>query len=187
MDTPITAPADRTEACLQHVQRLQRRSRSGRAPLSPDGLWIAITGNCNFRCVGCWFEALFTKTYVSLGEVRTMLQGSRDRSYAYISFTSGESFLHPQLCDIIEICRKPFRLVRSGGKHREQLCCYMAEEAFDIAAERYGLGFDTPPEAVEVCNPPAFWRFRLDMATGNAGDLCGQCKQARTFRWRGGK
>lgn len=372
MDTPITATTDRTQLYAAHVRKLRDLSLSGHAPLSPDGLWISITGNCNFKCVGCWREGLFTKTYVSVDEVKAMLQGSRDRTYSYISFTWGEAFLHPQLCDIIELCRemhpeavidlmsngsippkgrfakavsmiddlglsidgatkatyetirvggsfekflentreivairaatgrprdltlsftanmqniaelpdlvslaaelgvpyvyaqpmemlhpdivarvgqynlsnmpreeiyciadaamargkdlgvrvdlagflerpvsaetdiepsaeemardvrecqypyqKPFLLVRSGQKYRVLLCCYMVEDAGDIAAERYGLEFDTPPEAVAVYNSPAFWRFRMDMATGKAGDLCGRCMQARTLPWHG--
>ena len=368
---PVTV-SERDALYLRHVRRLRDLSLSGQAPLSPDGLWISITGNCNFKCTGCWREGLFTKTYVSLDEVTVMLKSSLDRNYSYISFTWGEAFLHPQLCDIIELCRqmhpeavidlmsngsippmgrfakavsmiddlglsidgatkatyetirlggnfekflentrqiveiraatgkprdltfsftantqniaelpalvtlaaemgvpyvyaqpmemlhpdivervgafnlshmpreaiylitdaavalgrklgvqvdlagflvrpssaeadvepsdaemardvrecqypykKPFLLVRSGEKYRVLLCCYMVEDAGDLAAERYGLEFDTPPEAVEVYNSPAFWRFRTDMAEGKAGDLCGRCMQARTLPWHG--
>jgi pyruvate-formate lyase-activating enzyme len=372
MDNLLTAATDRNELYLRHVRKLRDLSLDGVAPLSPDGLWISITGNCNFKCVGCWREGLFTKTYVSVAEVKTMLAGSLDRRYSYISFTWGEAFLHPQLCDIIELCRemhpeavidlmsngsipprgrfakavsmiddlglsidgatkatyeairlggnfekflentaeivairaatgkprdltfsftantrniaelpdlvslaadlgvpcvyaqpmemlhpeivarvgqydlhhmprediyriadaamargqtlgvrvdlagflerpvsaeadvepsaaemardvreyqypyrKPFLLMRSGEKYRVLLCCYMVEDAGDLAAERYGLEFDTPPEAVTLYNSPAFWHFRTDMATGKAGDLCGRCMQARTSPWHG--
>ena len=106
MDTHGPGTTDRNEAYLRHVRKLRDLSISGQAPLSPDGLWISITGNCNFKCVGCWREGLFVKTYVSVDEVTAMLQGSRDRRYSYISFTWGEAFLHPQLCNIIEICRQ---------------------------------------------------------------------------------
>ena len=102
---PVTV-SERDALYLRHVRRLRDLSLSGQAPLSPDGLWISITGNCNFKCTRCWREGLFTKTYVSLDEVTVMLKSSLDRNYSYISFTWGEAFLHPQLCDIIELCRQ---------------------------------------------------------------------------------
>ena len=372
MDTQVTTDTEKTALYAAHVRKLRDLSLSGRRVLLPDGLWISITGNCNFKCVGCWREGLFTKTYVSVAQVKNMLVGSRDRQYGYISFTWGEAFLHPDLCDIIEMCRemhpeakidlmsngsippkgrfakavsmiddlglsidgatkatyeairvggnfekflentraivairaatgqprdltfsftantqniaelpdlvtlaaelgvpyvyaqpmemvhpeivarvgayhlglmptdaiyritdaalargkalgvhvdlagflvrpvggdadiepsaderdrdvrqcqypyqKPFLLVPSADKYRVLLCCYMVEDAGDIAAERYGLEFDAPPEAVAVYNSPAFWRFRTDLADGKVADLCGRCMQARTYPWQG--
>jgi pyruvate-formate lyase-activating enzyme len=91
---------------LDVVTRRRDLSLSGKTRLAPDGLWIAITENCNFRCIGCYREGLFKKTYVSVDEVRRMLQDDRGHSYDYISLTTGEAFLHPEFCDIIEACRE---------------------------------------------------------------------------------
>lgn len=92
-------------AYLAHVERLRIASLSGAKVLAPDGLWLAITQNCNFKCVGCWREGLFSKTYVSVQDVTRMLADSAGHAYQYISLTTGEAFLHPQVCDIIEACR----------------------------------------------------------------------------------
>lgn len=355
---------------LEHVALLRDASLSGRRRLAPDGLWIAVTENCNFKCIGCWREGLFKKTYLSHDELRKMLASSTGQAYSYISFTNGEAFLHPQLCDLIEMAReyhpnavidlisngsippkgrfakavamvddfgmsidgatketyesirrggnfekfldnvrevvairkaagkpgglsfsftaitrnigelpdvvkiaadlgvpyvwaqpmemehpdiaertgqyhishmpkeemwawvdkakatgkalgvavdvahylerprrdepqepgadqlardmqhcqypyeKPFQFVRAGDKFQVLLCCYMFETTPAIAAERYGLEFDTLPDVIDTYNSEAFWKFRTDLAHGRAGDLCGRCMQASTYPWR---
>lgn len=355
---------------LAHVERLRAASLSGKARLAPDGLWIAVTENCNFKCIGCWREGLFKKTYLSKDELRKMLASSTGQGYSYISFTNGEAFLHPDLCDLIEMAReyhpgavidlisngsippkgrfaravamvddfgmsidgatketyesirrggnfekfldnvrevvairkaagkpgglsfsftaitrnigelpdvvkiaadlgvpyvwaqpmemehpeiaertgqyhishmpkeeiyawidkakavgkdlgvavdvahylerprkgeaidpagdqlawdmqhcqypyeKPFQFVRAGDRFQVLLCCYMFETTPAVAAERYGLEFDTLPDVIDTYNSEGFWKFRMDLAQGRTGDLCGRCMQASTYPWR---
>lgn len=93
---------------LQRYRRFVREERlaaaHGGIRLVPDSLWISITENCNFRCVGCYTEGVFKKTYVSIDDVRNMLTGSQVQ-FSVISLTEGEAFLHPLLCEIIEACK----------------------------------------------------------------------------------
>jgi pyruvate-formate lyase-activating enzyme len=106
--TPTGHTADcispRYQRYLDFVRRQRKLALDGALKLAPDGLWLSITENCNFRCVGCYTEGLFKKTYVSIDEVRRMLPASETK-FTYISLTEGEAFLHPQLCEIIELCK----------------------------------------------------------------------------------
>lgn len=105
-DLPAPPPAsDLDLAYRRHLDALRADSLEGRRSLAPDGLWLAITENCNFRCIGCYREGMFKKTYVAVEDVRRMLEGSAGHEYQYISLTFGEAFLHPQFCDIVEACR----------------------------------------------------------------------------------
>ena len=105
MDT-LSPPATEIDVeYRQHLDRLRADSFAGIRRLAPDGLWLAITENCNFKCIGCYREGMFKKTYVSVPDVCKMLADSSDHAYDYISLTMGEAFLHPELCDIIEACR----------------------------------------------------------------------------------
>ena len=77
---------------------------SGQLKLTPNALWLRISENCNLRCVGCYVEGKFKKKYLSLDDVKKAIkfEGQVDE----ISFTSFESLLHPQFCEIIELCRE---------------------------------------------------------------------------------
>ena len=105
MDRPSAASSDLDAAYGQHLAQLRADSLAGRRRLVPDGLWLAITENCNFKCIGCYREGMFKKTYVSVADVCKMLADSSGHEYQYISLTYGEAFLHPEFCDIIEACR----------------------------------------------------------------------------------
>ena len=97
--------AEIERAYLDHLGRLRAASLARETVLAPDGLWLAITQNCNFKCIGCWREGLFKKTYVSVEDMKAMLADSAAQPFKYISLTTGEAFLHPEFCDIIETCR----------------------------------------------------------------------------------
>lgn len=105
MDTHSPAASDLDIAYRQHLAVLRADSLEGARRLAPDGLWLAITENCNFKCIGCYREGMFKKTYVSVPDVCKMLADSSGHAYDYISLTTGEAFLHPLFCDIIEACR----------------------------------------------------------------------------------
>ena len=105
MDTLSPPPTAIDIEYRQHLDRLRADSFAGVRRLAPDGLWLAITENCNFKCIGCYREGMFKKTYVSVPDVCKMLVDSSGHAYDYISLTMGEAFLHPKLCDIIEACR----------------------------------------------------------------------------------
>lgn len=107
MDAPALPAATELDlAYRRHLDALRADSLAGRRRLAPDGLWLAITENCNFRCIGCYREGMFKKTYVSVEDLRAMLGSSSAHEYEYISLTFGEAFLHPQFGDIIEACRE---------------------------------------------------------------------------------
>lgn len=90
---------------IEHFETAHREAKDGKLQLVPEGLWLSITENCNFKCVGCYTEGLFKKTYLSLEELKLMLDGN-DAKYNYISLTEGEAFLHPALCEVIEYCKE---------------------------------------------------------------------------------
>ncbi len=91
---------------LAHVEQSRQRAERGELRLLPDMLWVGVSENCNLQCVGCYTEGLFKKVYLDPAEVRAFLSTSSGK-FEYISLTNvGEAFLHPQLCDIIEICRE---------------------------------------------------------------------------------
>ncbi len=105
MNAHAPVATDLDIAYRQHLDAVRADSLSGRRLLAPDGLWLAITKNCNFKCIGCYREGMFRKTYVSVPDVCKMLAESSGHAYDYISLTTGEAFLHPEFCDIIEACR----------------------------------------------------------------------------------
>ncbi len=105
MNTHSPAATDLDIAYLEHLAQVRADSLAGTRLLAPDGLWLAITENCNFKCIGCYREGMFKKTYVSVPDVCKMLADSSGHAYQYISLTTGEAFLHPEFCDIIEACR----------------------------------------------------------------------------------
>ncbi|WP_298423777.1 radical SAM protein [Rhodoblastus sp.] len=96
--------SERLKRYRAFVRQKREQARAGEFSLAPDSLWLSITENCNFRCVGCYTEGLFKKTYLSPDELRRMLSGETE-TYSLISLTDGEAFLHPELCEIIEICK----------------------------------------------------------------------------------
>lgn len=89
---------------LNFVDATARRSLAGENSLMPNDLWLRVSENCNLKCIGCWTEGLFRKVYLDVEEARKMLSTKGD--FRQISLTSGEPFLHPKLCDILEICRE---------------------------------------------------------------------------------
>ncbi len=101
---PMKALSPRLRRYLNFVDSRRRLAANGGLRLAPDGVWLSVTENCNFRCVGCYTEGLFKKTYVSIDDVRNMLS-ENDARFTYISLTEGEAFLHPELCEIIELCK----------------------------------------------------------------------------------
>ena len=96
------------EAYLEAVARRRALSLSGEKLVAPDELWLPASENCNFRCVGCWREGMFKKSYLSLDETRRILENNKGHRFKSVSLTSGEGFLHPLLCDIIELCRETY-------------------------------------------------------------------------------
>lgn len=89
----------------QHVARGEiAEGRAGRLVLSPKSIWLNISDNCNLRCVGCYSEGKFKKNYVDIEEVRKSIQF--EGNIEEISFTTNEAMLHPQFCDIIDMCRE---------------------------------------------------------------------------------
>jgi MoaA/NifB/PqqE/SkfB family radical SAM enzyme len=91
---------------LAHVEHSRERAERGELALLPNTLWLGVSENCNLQCIGCYTEGLFRKVYLEPVDVRTFLSTSIG-SFEYISLTNvGEAFLHPRLCDIIEICRE---------------------------------------------------------------------------------
>jgi MoaA/NifB/PqqE/SkfB family radical SAM enzyme len=91
---------------LAYVEDAYVKAQRGEFHLEPPAiLWLAITENCNLKCVGCYTEGLFKKVYIDVADVRRLLS-SVGSGFQCISLTEGEAFLHPKLCDIIEICKE---------------------------------------------------------------------------------
>jgi molybdenum cofactor biosynthesis enzyme MoaA len=91
---------------LAYVEDAYSRAERGEFHLAPPAiLWVAITENCNLKCVGCYTEGLFKKVYIDVADMRRLLS-SVGSGFECISLTEGEAFLHPKLCDIIEICKE---------------------------------------------------------------------------------
>jgi MoaA/NifB/PqqE/SkfB family radical SAM enzyme len=91
---------------LRHVENAAAQAAEGSFKLpSPETLWIAITENCNLRCVGCYAEGMFKKTYLTLDDLRSILS-SAGQSFTYVSLTEGEAFLHPKIDEIVSLCKE---------------------------------------------------------------------------------
>lgn len=83
--------------------------RASVAPTSLETLWINTGSLCNLSCEHCYIESTPTNdrlVYITLDEVRTLLDEIRDESFATreIGFTGGEPFLNPDMVAIIELC-----------------------------------------------------------------------------------
>ena len=103
-DTGAENLRQRYETYRDRAMLMIEAGRRNELRLAPDELWVGITNNCNLRCVGCYFEGKFTKSYVRPEDVLRAIQS--DTPIRQISLTSyGEALLHPQLCEIIELCR----------------------------------------------------------------------------------
>lgn len=98
------SPDNPFEDFLSLTQRKINDGRAGKLRLTPKELWLNISENCNLRCVGCYTEGRFKKVYADIEEVRKAIQvhGTVEQ----ISFTTNEAMLHPQFCDIIDLCRE---------------------------------------------------------------------------------
>jgi uncharacterized Fe-S cluster-containing radical SAM superfamily protein len=83
--------------------------RASVAPTSLETLWINTGSLCNLSCEHCYIESTPSNdrlVYITLDEVRTLLDEIRDESFATreIGFTGGEPFLNPDMVAIIELC-----------------------------------------------------------------------------------
>ena len=97
-------PSARLQNYRRHVRNEIIEASVGMLRLTPKGLWLYISENCNLRCIGCYTgPGQFKKSYMGLDTARRVLASAA--SYSYIDITSGEGFLHPQLFEIIEICK----------------------------------------------------------------------------------
>jgi hypothetical protein len=54
------------EQYLSHIEQMYESHRAGEFRISPDALWLAITENCNLKCIGCYTEGRFKKRLFSL-------------------------------------------------------------------------------------------------------------------------
>jgi MoaA/NifB/PqqE/SkfB family radical SAM enzyme len=65
---------------------------------TPEILFISITGQCNFRCIGCRYERDFMLgEKLDLATVRTVLEDARDAGVRSVRLYGGEPLLHPDL------------------------------------------------------------------------------------------
>lgn len=113
---PIAQPPQTAEETLPGSEELlyqQYRSvatdkislgRDGNLKLHPKSIWLYISDNCNLKCIGCYTEGKFEKSYADVEQVRKAIQFSG--KIEEISFTTNEALLHPQFCDIIDMCRE---------------------------------------------------------------------------------
>lgn len=86
-----------------HADLKINEGKAGRLRIAPKNLWLNISENCNLKCVGCYTEDKFKKSYSDIEEVRKAIQF--DGKVEEISFTTNEALLNPQFCDIIDLCR----------------------------------------------------------------------------------
>lgn len=68
----------------------------------PYKVMIAITAQCNARCIGCRYGRDFMPGHqLSLAMVRDLLDDAKQAGFYSIRFYGGEPLLHPQLADMI--------------------------------------------------------------------------------------
>ncbi|AVO59322.1 radical SAM protein [Pseudomonas chlororaphis] len=101
--TPDSGLEDLYRQCAVDTLEKIASGQSGTLRLSPNSIWLNISDNCNLKCVGCYSEGKFKKNYVPLEEIKKSIQFSGN--IAEISFTTNEALLHPQFCEIIDMCR----------------------------------------------------------------------------------
>lgn len=77
--------------------------KEGKLRISPKAIWLNISDNCNLKCIGCYSEGRFRKNYADIDEIRKSIQFNG--KIEQINFTTNEALLHPQFCDIIDMCR----------------------------------------------------------------------------------
>jgi len=75
----------------------------GNLILTPKSVWLKISENCNLKCIGCYKEGQFKKIYTSIEDVKKSIKF--EGLVEEISLTTNEPMLHPQLPEIIDICR----------------------------------------------------------------------------------
>ena len=72
-------------------------------------LSLEITSKCNFRCVHCFVEnrqLANSHQYLSLDQIKTVLEQAHNMNVFKITVTGGEPFLHPQIIEILQEIKK---------------------------------------------------------------------------------
>ena len=92
------------DECVADVTAKIANGKAGQLKLAPKSIWLNISENCNLRCIGCYSEGKFKKIYSTIEDVKKSIQFAG--RIEEISFTTNEALLHPQFCEIIDICRE---------------------------------------------------------------------------------
>lgn len=71
-------------------------------------LLIAITNNCNLKCIHCHLSCNNSNDYfeISLSEFENIINQAKELGVWKIDLTGGEIFTHPNLFDFLDILRK---------------------------------------------------------------------------------
>jgi len=129
------------------VQR-QRQSLAQRFPgvlrPRPYKIMIAVTADCNARCVGCRYGRDFMNgSRLSLETVETLLEDARDAGFYSIRFYGGEPLLHPDLPRMvertIELGMRPYVTTNAVLLERKLEALYAAGLR-DVTVGFYGVG-----------------------------------------------
>ena len=91
------------------------RRRVKRGELFPPFLFLALTNDCNLRCLGCWIENSGGRERLSLDEVHRIIASGKLRKSYFYTLLGGEPMIYPHLWDVIE--RHPecyFQIITNG-------------------------------------------------------------------------
>jgi cyclic pyranopterin phosphate synthase len=131
----------------------------------PARLFLALTGHCNWRCLGCRYERDFmVGEQLSLDLIKTAIEDARDAGIHRVRLYGGEPLLHPDLPAIVAHCRRlrltPF--VTTNATLLEQKIDELYEAGLrDISVGFYGLG---PDMDAYTQRPGHFARFERGLA-----------------------
>lgn len=131
----------------------------------PARLFLALTGHCNWRCLGCCYERDFmVGEQLSFDMIREVLDDARDAGIHRVRLYGGEPLLHPDLPAIVAHCRKlkitPF--VTTNASLLEHKIDDLYEAGLrDISVGFYGTGAEMDSY---VQRPGHFARFERGLA-----------------------
>ncbi|MEM7305492.1 MAG: radical SAM protein [Planctomycetota bacterium] len=132
----------------------------------PYKIMIAVTAQCNARCVGCRYGRDFMNgSQLDWPMVRDLLDDAREAGFYSIRFYGGEPLLHPDLPRMVEYCRdvgmRPY-VTTNGALLDKKIDELVAAGLEDVTVGFYGVG---QPYDDYVQRPGLFERVERGIAS----------------------